>query len=511
MEVKVAVISNCSFRRPPTGGIRGRTAVVRRDGQSPADRARALVDRTRPLADRARPLADWARPLADCARSAKSLLRPALNLLAGVLVMVALSGGAVASDQSLKVFDVRLGVHPDKTRVVLDVDSPAEITAFRLINPNRIVMTLPEVDWQVPFASGERRLGAVSSVHYGSIIGGEGRLTLELGYPVEIAQTLSLNSKDGQGHRIVIDLKRTSAKTFVAQARQDRGQSLFAAADLKTIVQPLPKPAAGPAAAGDGADSLVTAGLKPALTLADEADQAADLRAEKFVIVIDPGHGGRDPGALSESGVEEAAVVLAMAKQLKQDLDKSGRYLAVLTRTDDTSLKLRERIEFARKQDADLFISIHADSLDNAPNVRGASVYTLDEDASDKEAAALAKKENRADIILGVDLSTHSRTVNDILIKLAMRESKNASVRFSQLLMPQIGRVTPLMRTNLRSAGFAVLKAPDVPSVLLELGYLSNASDEENLQSQTWRKNVSKSITRAIDLFFGYEVADLNG
>lgn len=444
---------------------------------------------------------------------AQAWLTATAFLIACVFALSALAAPAHAADK-ITVYDIRLGVHPDKTRIVLDVDHAAAFTAFKLVNPNRVVLTMPDVDWQVPFESGDRRLGAVSAVQYGNIIGGEGRLAFHLNYPVEVAETLILPGSDGSGNRIVIDLTRTSADTFQQQARDDQGTRLFA--DLEeaeqtpaaagtaanTTVEPAPKPDLKTAAV----DNLATATLKPGLTIANGRQPK-----DKLVIVLDPGHGGRDPGALSTTGTQEADVVLAMAKQLKTKLDKSGRYKAVLTRTDNSSVKLRDRIVFARAQGADLFISIHADSLESHTDVRGASVYTLDEKASDKEAAALAKKENRADIILGVDLSNQSDVVNKIFIDIAQRESKAASLRFTRILMPQLGQVTPLMRTSMRSAGFAVLKAPDVPSVLLELGYLSNAQDEENLTSKAWRSNVADAILESIDRFFGYEVAELKG
>lgn len=438
-------------------------------------------------------------------------------LIASLLGIAATTAPAHAGDK-ITVYDVRLGVHPAKTRIVLDVDHTAAFTAFKLVNPNRIVLTMPNVDWQVPFESGDRRLGAVSSVQYGNIIGGEGRLALHLNYPVEVGETLILPGNDGSGNRIVIDLTRTSANTFQEQARNDQGTRLFANLDAseetapadkspaKTAkIEPEPKPGKREWTAS-ASNELATATLKPGLKVNDGGRQN-----DKLVIVLDPGHGGRDPGALSSNGTQEADIVLAMAKQLKAKLDKTGRYKALLTRTDNSSVKLRDRIVFARSQNADLFISIHADSLEKHADVRGASVYTLDEKASDKEAAALAKKENRADIILGVDLSNQSDVVNKIFIDIAQRESKAASLRFTRILMPQLGHVTPLMRTNMRSAGFAVLKAPDVPSVLLELGYLSNSQDEKNLTSKTWRSTVANAIVQSIDKYFGYEVAELKG
>lgn len=443
-----------------------------------------------------------------------------LCLVACLLFTFALISPVSADNNDLVVQDIRLGVHPDKTRLVLDVDREVAIKAFKMTNPNRIVLTLPKSQWNVPFKSGERRLGAVSSIRYSNTLGGEGRLSLELGYSVTIDQTLVLPSKDGDGKRIVIDLKRINSEVFIDEARRDEGERLLADAGYTSggVVQPIPKPDINGRAAQD---KSVIAGFVPSTKPGARLSKNHGVRPHnnsntsksngKFVIVLDPGHGGRDPGASSKSGVIEAAVVLAVAKEIKAELDKLNRYQTVLTRSGDTSIKLTDRVKFARSNNADLFISIHADSLEGQPKIRGSSVYTLDDKASDKQAALLAKKENRADILLGVDLSDHSKQVNDILINLALRESKNASIRFSRILMPEIGKVAPLMRTNQRSASFVVLKAPDVPSVLLELGYLTNESDVANLQSAKWRKRIAKAIVYSIESYFGYEVAELKG
>jgi N-acetylmuramoyl-L-alanine amidase len=206
------------------------------------------------------------------------------------------------------------------------------------------------------------------------------------------------------------------------------------------------------------------------------------------------------------SGAQEKDITLAMAQELKRNLERDGRYRVVMTRQDDVFIRLRDRLEFARSAGADLFISLHADSI-GASAIRGASVYTLSEQASDKEAEALAAKENKADVIGGINLSDKSVEVSNILIDLAQRESMNQAARLAGLLINQLRLVSPVVDRTHRFAGFAVLKAPDVPSVLVEMGYLSNRADERRLLSETQRAKTAGAIRRAIDGFFANQSA----
>jgi N-acetylmuramoyl-L-alanine amidase len=221
----------------------------------------------------------------------------------------------------------------------------------------------------------------------------------------------------------------------------------------------------------------------------------------KPVIVIDPGHGGIDPGATGFSGVREKIVTLAMAEELQRQLVATGRYQVHLTRADDSTLPLRERVRIARADHADLFLSIHADVLANR-GIGGLSVYTQSDTASDREAEALAAKENKVDLITGLDLSAEKPEITNILIDLAQRETRNRSALFAGELVHELGMVTPLLVHAHRFAGFAVLTAPDIPSVLIELGYLSNRDDERGLTSPEQRARLAAGLLRAIDRFF---------
>lgn len=219
------------------------------------------------------------------------------------------------------------------------------------------------------------------------------------------------------------------------------------------------------------------------------------------VIVIDPGHGGVDPGAIGVSGIYEKHITLALARELKTALEKSGRYRVHLTRDRDVFIRLRDRVAIARQYGADLFISLHADAVQN-PSIRGLSVYTLSQNASDNEAQALAEKENKADLIAGVDLSHETPDVAGILIDLAQRETRNRSAGFASEMVDEVGQEFNLLDNTHRFAGFAVLKAPDLPSVLVETGYLSNDYEEKQLRQPTYRARLAKAIARAIDRYF---------
>ncbi|MBR9970708.1 N-acetylmuramoyl-L-alanine amidase [Magnetospirillum sp. J10] len=274
---------------------------------------------------------------------------------------------------------------------------------------------------------------------------------------------------------------------------------------------PVPPPLARPIVEVSTASAAPT----PAPAIAEEPEiAAAPVRAPaaapqprsprsegKVVVVIDPGHGGVDPGALGVSGIYEKHITLAMAREVKSQLERSGRYKVHLTRDRDIFIRLRERVAIARQYGADLFISLHADSVSN-PQLAGLSVYTLSQTASDGEAQSLADKENKADLLAGIDLSHESADVANILIDLAQRETMNRSAGFAGGVVDELGRETTLLGNTHRFAGFAVLKAPDVPSILVELGYLSNPSEERQLRQPDYRAKLAKGISRAIDRYF---------
>ena|SRR5579863_4969126 len=222
---------------------------------------------------------------------------------------------------------------------------------------------------------------------------------------------------------------------------------------------------------------------------------------KQYRVVLDPGHGGIDPGAIGVSGIYEKEIAFATVEELAKTLEATRRYQVVLTRTTDEFVELEERVARARAAQGDLFLSVHADAIPDA-DVRGASVFTLSERASDAEAAALARSENSVDQLAGIDLSHHNPEVSSILLDLARRQTNNLSLAFARRLVSELGREVRMLNNSHRSAGFAVLKAPDIPSALVELGCLSNSAEEKELRSDAYRKKLVASLTRSVSDYF---------
>jgi N-acetylmuramoyl-L-alanine amidase len=386
-----------------------------------------------------------------------------------ILVLIPAVGEAKPS-----VLDVRLGLHPDMTRVVLDLSAAPEYRIFSLPDPYRVVIDMTEVDWRLSAGEPPDGRGLVAALRYGLFAVGTSRLVLDVTGPVRVRNAMVLPAAGEKPVRLVVDLEAVPESEFL---RQSRGAPLVSTPMMASLTP-----------------AFVPPPRKPTL----------DMTNTKPVVVIDAGHGGVDPGAIGVTGATEKEITLAMARELKRQLEETGRYKAVLTRDSDIFIRLRDRVAIAREAGADLFISLHADSH-GSRDLRGASVYTLSETASDAEAAALAMKENKADLIAGIDLSSENEIVTNILIDLAQRETKNLSAHFAAMLVNELERETRLLRNTHRFAGFAVLKAPDVPSVLVELGYLSNPKDEAQLRSAAHRAKLAGSLARAVDRYFSWQ------
>ncbi|WP_120497061.1 N-acetylmuramoyl-L-alanine amidase [Kiloniella sp. EL199] len=396
--------------------------------------------------------------------------------LAGLLLtLVALLGTAGAQSSDLDA--IRIGKHPDKTRFVMELSEEPAYRIFTLPDPYRIVIDLPKLNWKVPKNKVPRATGAVQALRFGLFEPNISRVVLDARYPVSISSAFLLPPKEGHKHRLVVDIKRVSAATYKSSGEQKR--QLTSVKPLKEETQVAATP-------------VVPTLIAPKTT----------KKKSKKVIVIDPGHGGVDPGAIGVSGIQEKNLALSYAKSLKAVLEKSGRYKVVMTRNSDTSLALRQRVGIAQKADGDLFISLHANKHPSS-RVRGFSVYSLSEKGSDKEAEALAAKENKADIIIGFDLSEQSADVSKILIDLAQRETNNQGKQFANVLVGEMKREAKLLGRPHRSAGFAVLKSPVIPSVLVELGYMSNRQEERLLRSDKHRERLVTAISRAVDQYFG--------
>jgi N-acetylmuramoyl-L-alanine amidase len=227
---------------------------------------------------------------------------------------------------------------------------------------------------------------------------------------------------------------------------------------------------------------------------------------ERIVVVIDPGHGGVDPGAIGGSGnILEKEVTLNTALALRDQLEATGRYRVIMTRDFDRTVQLRDRLQVARQSHGELFISLHADSLVSAPEVQGASVYTLSDPNPHREPEPLLSKANRPEILASIDLSDQDDVVPETLLDLAQRATNDKSIRLAELLVQELNGLTTIAR--LRRAGFVVLRSPDMPSVLIELGYLSNPAEEKALADDAHIARLARAVARAVDEYFEIEAS----
>ena len=402
-----------------------------------------------------------------------SVLGPALPLSSF------LSSAYAQTTSPLTAKSLRLGAIEEHTRVVVEFTEAVDYKLFTLSSPYRAVIDLPETKWEIPDTIQDK--GLVSGVRFGSFKPGQGRIVVDLRGPVNVHKHFLLPPTVAiKNHRLVIDFEPATIATF-RQLKPAVSQTQTASISAPDF-QPTPTPQ-----------------LQFSAPTGEFTPKPRPRKALK-IIVIDPGHGGVDPGALGTRS-REKDIVLAFSKELVRQLKATRRYDVYLTRSSDIYIPLRQRVQIARNRNADLFISIHADAI-KKKNIRGLSVYTLSEKASDREAAALAKKENQSDIIAGVDFGDQLPEVTNILIDLAQRDTKNASVKFAESLISSARGKTLLLDRTHRFAGFRVLKAPDVPSVLVELGFITNRTDEKQLSSSKWRRRVATGMVEAIDNYF---------
>lgn len=404
--------------------------------------------------------------------------------------MTIAAAGQSGLSQTLPVADA-LMVEDDgeDARLVFSVSQPLTAHAFILANPDRLIIDLPETLFQIDPKQGEanrrrqtasghafgKGQGLVGPVRFGLLAPGRSRIVIELNQPVRLITLASGPDASRGKNELTIELKKTDAASFLQSAQAMRPNRL---AQTRTES----------AEAGSEVDLA--------------AAPAGTLPKARPVIVIDPGHGGVDSGAMVKGFVEKD-LVFEFAKMLRQKLEESGRYKIVLTREGDSFISLRERVKIARDLGAALFISIHADSLpEGNDNVGGATVYTASERASDAEAARVAESENKADAAAGLDSEEDASEVTGILFDLARRETQAFSHVFAKSLVNYWKSAARLNKNPQRSAGFRVLRAPDVPSVLLELGYLSNSKDSLAINSPEWREKAADKVKDAVENFF---------
>ena len=431
-----------------------------------------------------------ARPLASVidagADVASNPLQNITNTPLNRRFVVAAGGAAVmwpmvsqAAGRTLGIASaMRFSDHDGHTRLVLELSENVDFSLFRLADPYRVVIDLPELDWAVGEAA-TKPVGLVKSVRFGLFQTGNARMVVDLAGPADIKNAFVLPATGQTPFRFVVDLESMDKAKFMAMLGPQHRIGQFGAPTQTMEAQQAP------------------AAKKPA----EEAKAEPKAANPKKIIALDPGHGGVDPGAIGVSGIYEKIITLAAAQQLKTRLEGTGKYKVILTRDRDVSLGLSERRDIARAAQADIFMSLHADSIVNKA-VRGLSVYTLSERASDKEAEALAEQENSADSIIGVDLSRESQEVRHILVDLAQRESMNVATKLAANLIDELEREVMLVRNSHRFARFAVLKSPDIPSVLIEMGYLSNREDETSLRKEAYRGKLMSAVVRGLDTHF---------
>ncbi len=421
----------------------------------------------------------------------------------GVIALTLIIGAALVPTPAvaqLAVTAVSIRDQPNSTQIALDLSRRVDYRAAFLGEPMRLVIDFPALEWKLHDARPSPR-GFVAGFRFGRLDARTSRLVIDLAAPVRIRKAAFVLIAGKQGQRLVFDLEAVDSATYAGQVQPwapsgDVGAP--ASPNVKPVAPPSPPP---PTKTVSSAPKAVV--VAQTQVPAAKAVKPPEPRAPaKRIVVIDAGHGGVDPGATGARGTYEKDVTLALSRELRRQLEATGRYRAYLTREGDEFVRLRDRVAKARARKAELFVSIHADSIGNT-RTTGASIYTLSETASDSEAAALASRENRADIIAGVDLSHENPDVASILIDLAQRETMNHSAIFAGLLVDELGRQIPLLAAKPhRFAGFAVLKAPDVPSVLIELGYLSNPDEERRLARPQGRAKVVTGIVHAIERYF---------
>jgi N-acetylmuramoyl-L-alanine amidase len=456
-----------------------------------------------------------------------------IRRIARWLVMVVLIGGAWtataavevawAAGRQPQVTGIDLREQGGATTITIDLSRRVDYRVFFLNEPMRAIIDLPPVGWALPGMVPAPR-GLVAGYRYGLFDPDTARLVLDLSGPARVGTVHYDLAPASSRQQLIIELVHTTQQDFddqiqpwtqsvtktagavegptATRAESAPGAGRAPRIEPPTISLPSAPPPRPPAAAPPVAPRLAAAIVPLPPVIRPGAQRRPSLM---HTVVLDAGHGGVDPGTIGIGGTFEKNITLPMVLEIRRQLLATGRYKVVLTRDRDIFIPLQERVAIARAARADLFISIHADSNHNSQE-RGATVYTLSNTASDAEAAAEAARENRSDIIAGVDLTHQNKEVTSILIDLAQRESMNRSATFANLLVKEIGPRALIPEKPHRFAGFVVLRDPDVPSALIELGYLSNVADERLLTDPRHRAKVAAAICRAVDRYFDHEV-----
>jgi len=377
---------------------------------------------------------------------------------------------------------VRFSGTVEQTRIVIEFDNKQEYSWFTLASQGaRLVMDFPKLGWNLDktFAVQQGEgvgEGMVQRFRFAANSPATSRLVFELAGPIKIVREFYLApTHDYKMHRLVFDLEQTDLISFIAGSGFD--EPFLPSMASKSVAPP--------------AEPILAVALAPTLK--------TNNANEKRVIVIDAGHGGKDPGSIGKvKKTWEKHVNLRAALALKKRLERNGKYYVHLTRSTDRFIELEGRVRIARQHEADLFISLHADSASN-PKARGASVYTLAERASGRSRPEILKGSNW---LIDVDLAVSRPEVSDILFDLSQRQTQNQSAVFAGILIPKLAKAGPLVRNSHRDGNLFVLLAPDVPAVLIEMGFLSNKHDEANLNKARYIKKITNAVGDAVDEYF---------
>jgi N-acetylmuramoyl-L-alanine amidase len=395
--------------------------------------------------------------------------RFAVTLAAAALWLL---GGLVAA-QAAKVSDVRLWSGPEGTRLVLDLSAPVPYEVFTLENPDRVVIDLARAELALRKGLPQGQ-GPVQAVRSGPHADGGLRIVLDLASPQKIGSFTVAPSGDA-GHRLVVEMPAADGRPTVPAAAPSGTQVLAASAAALSR----------------------EAAAAPVKTVAASAAAGRDV-----VVAVDAGHGGQDPGAIGRGGTREKDVTLAIARRLAAAIDAEPGMRAVLIRDGDYFVSLRGRIRKAREHGADMFVSVHADAvLDRG--VSGSSVYVLSlRGASDEAARWLAERENAADLIGGVSLDDKNDVLASVLLDVTQKEAVSNSVEAADSVLGALRRVGSVHGDRVRHAGFVVLKSPDIPSMLVETAFISNAADERRLRDPAHQQRVAEAIHAGVRDFF---------
>lgn len=373
-----------------------------------------------------------------------------------------------APRKGVVAFTGRLIGDDTSMRLLVDFDATVAAEVRYMTEPDRIIINLPRTAFNFAENDTPEPQGFISSFQSGTISKTSSRIVLGLSKPALVFNNEVKTLDENKGKRLILDMEPVSAEKYrelAARQREYSGASGDVASKGDRIRKPLPQPG-------------------------------------KHVVVLDPGHGGIDGGATGRKGTSEKDITLLAANLIRKELEKTGNIHVEMTREEDVFVSLKERLDFTRRSQADLFISIHADSLSQR-SVRGATVYTLSKKASDSLSERLAESENLSDLVAGLALETPDTAVTDILVELTARETIRFSRLFSGILAETLAENIRMINNPQRFAAFGVLKAPEVPGILLELGYLSNLEDEKLMGSEEWRKNLAELVTKAVQRFFG--------